>query len=260
MIKTVVINCFPESARLYRHGYAVVAIDVIRATTTAVTVAARRGRCFPVPTLEAAQALAGRLENPLLVGELHGVQPDGFDLNNSPAELALHQDYSRPVVLLSSSGTKLIHEAAGCEAVYLACFRNHSAVAAYLAERYAKVALLGAGSLGQFREEDQMCCAWMAAQLMRAGYQAEDELTAEVARRWAGAPAVECLVSESAQYLKRSGQLKDLNFVLDHVDDLDAVIKVEGGEAIMLPTERCCGKEAGLPLPLDPQKIPSERL
>src|SRR5262249_50272122 len=203
------------------HGYAVVAIDVIRATTTAVTVAARGGRCFPVPTLEATQALAGRLENPLLVGELHGVRPDGFDLNNSPAELAEQQEYSRPVVLLSSSGTKLIHEAAGCEAVYLACFRNHSAVAAYLAGRYAKIALLGAGSLGQFREEDQMCCAWMAAQLMRAGYQAEDELTADVARRWDEAPAVECLVSESAQYLKRSGQLQDLTFVLEHVDDLD---------------------------------------
>jgi 2-phosphosulfolactate phosphatase len=247
MKKTVVINCFPESARLYRHGYAVVAIDVIRATTTAVAVAVRGGRCFPVPTLAAAQALAGRLENPLLVGEVHGVQPDGFDLNNSPVEVALHQDYSRPVVLLSSSGTKLIHEAAGCEAVYLACFRNHSAVAAYLAGRYARIALLGAGTRGQFREEDQMCCAWMAAQLMRAGYQAEDKLTEEVARRWTGAPAVECLVSESAQYLKRSGQLKDLEFVLDHVDDLDAVVKVVGGEAMLLPSERCDGKQAELP-------------
>jgi 2-phosphosulfolactate phosphatase len=247
MKKTVVIDCFPESARLYRHSYAVVAIDIIRATTSAVTVAAMGWRCFPVPTLEAARALAGRLENPLLVGEVHGVQPDGFDLNNSPAELTLHQDLSRPVVLLSSSGTKLIHEAAGCEAVYLACFRNHLAVAAYLTGRYAKIALLGAGGLGQFREEDQMCCAWMASQLMRAGYQPEDEPTAEVAGRWAGASAVECLVSESAEYLKRTGQLKDLNFVLDHVDDLDAVIKVEGGEAIMLPTERCCGEQAGLP-------------
>ena len=154
----------------------------------------------------------------------------------------------------------MIHEAAGCEAVYLACFRNHRAVAAYLAGRYAKIALLGAGSLGQFREEDQMCCAWMASQLMRAGYQAEDWPTEEVARRWAGAPTVECLVSESAQYLKRSGQLQDLNFVLDHVDDLDAVIKVEGGEAIRLPAEPRCGKSAGLPLTMHPRKIPSESL
>ncbi len=258
MKRTVVINCFPESAHLYRHGYAVVAIDVIRATTTAITVVARGGQCFPAPSLEAARALAGRLENPLLAGEIHGVRPDGFDLNNSPVEVTLHQDYSRPVVLLSSSGTKLIHEAADCEAVYLACFRNHSAVAAYLAGRYPRIALLGAGSLGQFREEDQMCCAWMASQLMCAGYDPEDQPTAEIARRWAGAPAVECLVSESAQYLKRSGQVEDLDFVLDHVDDLDTVIKVVGGEAIVLPTEPRCGKQAGLPLVVAHRKIPSE--
>ncbi len=243
MKKTVVINCFPESARLYRRGYAVVAIDVIRATTTAVTVVARGGRCFPVSSLGGARALAGRLKGALLAGEVHGAKPEGFDLNNSPAELALHQDLSRPVVLLSSSGTKLIHEAAGCEGVYLACFRNYSAVAAYLAGRYGRIALLGAGSLGQFREEDEMCCAWMASQLMRAGYEAEDAPTAEVVRRWAGAPAVECLVSESAQYLKRTGQHKDLEFVLNHVDDLDAVIKVEAGEAVLLPAERLGGKQ-----------------
>jgi 2-phosphosulfolactate phosphatase len=247
MKKTVVISCFPESARVYRHGYAVVAIDVIRATTTAITVAATGRRCLPVPSLEAAWALAGRLENPLLVGEIHGVRPDGFDLNNSPAELTGRQDLSRPVVLLSSSGTKLIHEAAGCEAAYLACYRNYSAAAAYLTRRYARIALLGAGSLGEFREEDQMCCAWMASQLMQAGYQPEDELTVEVARRWAGAPAVQCMASESAQYLKRTGQLKDLTFVLDHVDDLDAVVKVEGGEAFMLPTAQFGEEQVGLP-------------
>ncbi|MBV9126125.1 MAG: 2-phosphosulfolactate phosphatase [Planctomycetes bacterium] len=246
MKKTVVINCFPESARLYRHGYAVVAIDVIRATTTAVTVVARGGRCFPVPSLEAARAQAGKLKNPLLAGEIHGIQPDGFDLNNSAAEITLRKDLSRPVVLLSSSGTKLIHEAADCEAVYLACFRNYSAVAAHLAGRYARIALLGAGSLGRFREEDQMCCAWIASRLLRVGFQPENELTAAVARRWDGAPAVECLISESAEYLKRTGQVQDLNFVLDHVDDLDAVIKMEGGEAILLRKERFGGEPNGL--------------
>src|SRR5438477_11347294 len=34
--KKVVIDCFPESVETYRNGYAIVAVDVIRATTTAV--------------------------------------------------------------------------------------------------------------------------------------------------------------------------------------------------------------------------------
>ena len=33
----VVIDCFPSSVAKYRTGYTVVAIDVIRATTTAIT-------------------------------------------------------------------------------------------------------------------------------------------------------------------------------------------------------------------------------
>jgi hypothetical protein len=35
MSRSVVIDCFPESAAAYKEGFAVVAIDVIRATTTA---------------------------------------------------------------------------------------------------------------------------------------------------------------------------------------------------------------------------------
>src|SRR5439155_18414479 len=129
MSKTVIINCYPESARRYRSGYAIVAIDVIRATTTAITARAAGWRCFPVPTLAAAFETAARLDRPLLCGELAGIMPDGFDLNNSPADLCRCLVPDWPVVLLSSSGTRLIHEASCADALYLACFRNYTAVA-----------------------------------------------------------------------------------------------------------------------------------
>src|SRR5438067_9397056 len=119
--KTVVIDCFPESAANYRDGYAIVAVDVIRATTTAVTAVALGRRCFPVPSLEAAVPLAARLTNPLLVGELGGCMPYGFDMNNSPADLELRKDVDRPMILLSTSGTKLICGAEEPQAMYVAC-------------------------------------------------------------------------------------------------------------------------------------------
>ena len=56
--KTVIIDCFPESVEAYQNGYAIVAVDVIRATTTAVTGVALGRKCFPVPSLEAAVPLA----------------------------------------------------------------------------------------------------------------------------------------------------------------------------------------------------------
>src|SRR6266571_6251446 len=108
MRKTVVIDCFPESLVSYRKGYAIVVVDVIRATTTAVTAVALGRRCFPVPSLDAAVPLAAKLTNPLLVGELGGSMPYGFDLNNSPAALESRTDIHRPMILLSTSGTKVM--------------------------------------------------------------------------------------------------------------------------------------------------------
>ena len=109
MHKTVVIDCFPESVHRYVEYGAIVAIDVIRATTTAVTAVATGRRCFPVPSLDAAWVLKRMLDDPLLVGEVDGTMPEGFDLNNSPFELARHPDVHRPAILLSSAGTKVVH-------------------------------------------------------------------------------------------------------------------------------------------------------
>ena len=100
---SVVIDCFPERARDYWEGHAIVAIDVIRATTTAITSVDRGRRCFPVSTVADALALRARLPDALLVGELRGRTPAGFDLGNSPAALAQRTDVERPAILLSSS-------------------------------------------------------------------------------------------------------------------------------------------------------------
>jgi 2-phosphosulfolactate phosphatase len=238
MRNSVIIDCFPESAARYREGYAVVAIDVIRATTMAVSAAAAGWRCFPVPTLQAALSLARELDHPLLAGELGGDVPRGFHMNNSPVELAARKDVHRPLILLSSSGTQLIYEAGQCETAYLACFRNSSALADYLAGRHQRVALIGAGSRGEFREEDQICCAWIAESLMREGYQPEDSNTWEIVSRWKGAPPAACLPSNSVGYLKRTGQLKDLDFIFAHLDDLSDIFALQNGEVKALPASQ----------------------
>jgi len=235
MKKSVVIDYLPGSVWRYRTGWAIVAVDVIRATTTAVTAAASGRRCFPVPTIEAAQMLAQELPNPLLAGESSGEMPVGFEMDNSPAQLARRTDTHRPLVLVSSSGTKLIHKAAGCDAIYLACFRNHSVLAIYLAEHHSNVAIIGAGSQGEFREEDQICCAWIAASLMQKRYLPENPFTATVASRWQYAPPKACLCSRSVDFLMRTGRLRDLDFILGHVDDVRSVFAVRDGEVCVIP-------------------------
>jgi 2-phosphosulfolactate phosphatase len=228
MRRTVTIDYLPERAASYRRGWAVVVVDVIRATTSAVTLAAMGRKCYPVGSLPAAFELASRLPNPLLVGELKGDMPAGFDLNNSPAELSALPDRERPVVLLSTSGTKVIHEARQADAIYLSCFRNFTATAQYLLGRHNKIAVIGAGSRGEFREEDQMGCAWVAQQLVDAGYQAGGK-TLDIIARWRNAPPEACVEGNSAAYLRRTNQEKDLDFILDRIDDIDQAFVLKEG-------------------------------
>lgn len=240
MESSVVIDCFPESAKRYRDRYAIVVIDVIRATTTATTAVSLGRRVFPVKSTDQAFVLARRLENPLLIGELGGNVPYGFDLTNSPVQVAAlsavpsgsFTDITRPLISLSSSGTQLLINSSESEAVYTACFRNISAVANHLAGRHQKIAILGAGSRGEFRCEDQMCCAWLAEKLVKVGYQPESSTTKEIISRWSGRGPEEVREGHSADYLTRTGQVHDLEFILHHIDDLDVVPILMNGELV----------------------------
>jgi 2-phosphosulfolactate phosphatase len=236
--RSVVIDFLPESAAAHCSDRAIVAVDVIRATTTAVTGVALGRRCFPAATIEAAVPLAAKLEHPLLVGEVGGNMPYGFHLTNSPARLAELTDVSRPMVLLSTSGTLLIGESRGAEAVYTACLRNVHAQASRLVRDHDRVALIGAGGRGEFREEDQLCCAWIGDLLVEAGYEPADERTVELIERWRGADANVIEMSKSVTYLRDTGQLADLDFILTHIDDLDAVFALDVEEIVRLDGDR----------------------
>jgi 2-phosphosulfolactate phosphatase len=240
--RSVVIDFLPESVKQYRDGYAVVAIDVIRATTTAMTAVALGRRCYPVPSIEAALPVAARLTEPLLCGELGGNMPFGFDITNSPFEVAHRADPWRPMILLSSSGTQLIANAGDAAACYIASLRNWTATVAYLAERHQRVAVIGAGTRGEFREEDQYCCALIADGLVTQGFVPEGAQTMEVIDRWRDKPFDAWRGSKSVDYLTRSDQLRDLDFILEHRNDLRAAFAVRHGEIVMLPLAGANGR------------------
>ena len=83
---------------------------------------------------------------------------------------------------------------------------------------------------GEFREEDQLCAARVARALVRAGYRVADSSTEDVIERFGDAPDDAFLDGRSAKYLRDTGQERDLAFVLEHVNDLDAVFVVDRGE------------------------------
>ncbi|MGH8583904.1 MAG: 2-phosphosulfolactate phosphatase [Gammaproteobacteria bacterium] len=235
MAGSVVIDSFPESAQRYLEDHAIVVADVIRATTTAVTALHLGRRVYVAATVDEASVLASRLEDPLMAGELGGNMPFGYEMTNSPAQTARRTDIRRPMVLVSSSGTQLLMNAKPARAVYVACFRNLTAVAEYLSGRYDGIALLGAGTRGQFRREDQMACAWIAGRLVDRGFRVTDRQTGECMDRWRGAAPEEARYGRSADYLTRSGQLEDLEFVLSHIDDVATVPLLCDHELVPVP-------------------------
>jgi 2-phosphosulfolactate phosphatase len=240
---SVVIDSFPSNDERYFRDHAIVAIDVIRASTTAVTAVLSGRRCFPVASVNEALEKRDQLPGCILAGEVSGLQPEGFDLNNSPADLARRSDYHRPLILVSSSGTKLMTQGAAWGDAYVACLRNYKAVATYIADRYKRVALLGAATRGEFREEDQLCCAWIAAELVCLGHLAEDRRTLTLIDQWRYAGVEVCASGNSAAYLRRSGQLDDLNFILTHVNDVPLACRLVDGEVVSVPVVAVAARE-----------------
>ncbi|HET7137525.1 MAG TPA: 2-phosphosulfolactate phosphatase [Gaiellaceae bacterium] len=209
----------------------VVVTDVIRATTTGTTALARGNRCIAKPTVEAAREAAAALDGSvLLAGEQGGDLIDGFDLNNSPA--AVDRIEGKIIILVSSSGTRVLHGASRARDVYVSCLRNVSATVRAVAEAGRDAVLLAACTRGEFRDEDRLLAGWMARDLGDRGFAPADDLTRDVLRDWAHAGPEDVLESESVAFLRRAGHEDDLDFILGRIDDLAFPVKLVEGEFV----------------------------
>lgn len=155
---------------------AVVVVDVLRAFTTVPWLHHRgAARILAVDTPERALALrAGPIPDALLAGESGGVPLEGFDLGNSPTEVAQLADgwlTGRTVVHRTSAGTQGLVRTAGAGASFAGSFVTAGATAAALrALRAASITFVITGaSLGRDGDEDLA-----AAELIAARVRGED--------------------------------------------------------------------------------------
>ena len=77
-----------------------------------------------------------------------------------------------------------------------------------------------------------MCCAWIAHELMDRGFAAANSATLALVKQWPVGSLQGIWTSASADYLIRTGQAKDLGFILAHVADLDFAYVQDGDEII----------------------------
>lgn len=152
---------------------AVVVIDVLRAFTT-VPWLYHRGvaRVFAVDTVERAIAMReGPLPEALLAGEVGGEPLPGFDLGNSPREIASLDGaelIGRTVVHRTSAGTQGLVRTAGSGVSFAASFVTAAATAAALRRRSpGRVTFVITGaSLGRDGDEDLAAAELIGARLL----------------------------------------------------------------------------------------------
>lgn len=150
-------------------GHQVVAIDVLRASTTICRALVSGAReILPVGEIEEAKRLAETLgrKNTLLCGEREGRIIAGFDLGNSPLEFTPEKVKDKTLVMCTTNGTALLSRVRGGVAL-IASFVNATAVTRHLLQREEDAAILCAGLLGQFSLEDAVCGGMIVAGLAK---------------------------------------------------------------------------------------------
>ena len=138
----------------------VIIIDVFRAFTTAA-IAFDHGatQITLVAEVEEALDLHRRGVGDLLMGEVDGRRPDGFDFGNSPYEVSQADFSGRSVVQSTRAGTVGVAAANRAETIYLGSFVVAEAtVKAVLRAAPLLVYIIAMGQQGRVRtDEDEQC-------------------------------------------------------------------------------------------------------
>jgi 2-phosphosulfolactate phosphatase len=187
-----------------------IVVDVLRATSTmSQALASGFERVLCCAELDEARDLA-RAEGPaVLAGERRLEAIEGFDIGNSPREVA--RTGAPTLVLTTTNGTRLLVDAAArFDEVYVGSLLNLDAVAAAAATSGEDVAVLCAGVLGELALDDAYCAGRIAEAL---GGDRTDSATAAIRLARSYGSAYEALsASRSGWNLRRHGMDADVEW------------------------------------------------
>ncbi len=142
----------------------VVVVDVLRAFTTAA-VAFGRGakRIVMAAEVEEALRLRRRGAGDLVMGEVDGRRPEGFDFGNSPWEMSRADVRGKSLIQSTRAGTVGLAAAKKATRLYAASFAVAGATArAIRRERPAKVSIVAMGQDAIERsDEDELCAMYL---------------------------------------------------------------------------------------------------
>lgn len=197
-------------------------IDVLRATTVMTRWFELGGtELYPVKTPDEARRLVMELRergsSPLLMGEVNGLPPEGFDLGNSPIELTyelIREHYCG--VMSTTNGTVALNQAISSGSPVIAVsLRNFSACLDHALTLGNRIGLLCSGRKKRPSWEDTLCAGALLNELQSRGELAMTDSARIALTLWEnrGKDLRACVMkSTHAQYLETIGFANDITF------------------------------------------------
>ncbi|MCC9135656.1 2-phosphosulfolactate phosphatase [Pontibacter silvestris] len=213
--------CFsPELLHLYNlKGKAVVAVDILRATSTMVTAFAH-GAADIIPVMELNECQAYASQGCLTAAEREGIKAEGFDFGNSPFSYMETDITGRTIAITTTNGTRAIRMSEEAAEIVIGAFLNLDAVAKHLTELQLDVIIVCAGWKGMFNLEDTLFAGALTEQLLDlAQFSSANDATLAALHLYKKANSdVLSFLNDSShvQRMKRLGIQKDIEFCLQH--------------------------------------------
>jgi 2-phosphosulfolactate phosphatase len=156
MGRTIDVCLSPDLMHLYPvKEYAVVVVDVLRATSCMTTAFAHGVKTIrPLAKLE--ECLALKSLDCFTSGERDGKKVDGFDMGNSPFEYMSPAIRGKNIAFTTTNGTQAIVKSIGARAIIIGSFLNLTAVARHMETLGENVLVVCSGWKGRFNLEDTL--------------------------------------------------------------------------------------------------------
>jgi len=141
----------------------VIVIDVLRAfSTAAYAFEAGAESISLVSSVEEALSLRQQHPNWLVMGEVGGLPPQGFDFGNSPTQIRAQKLAGRHLIQRTSAGTQGVARSLNADVLLVASFVIASATVQYVLQRAPQqVGFVITG--GEKNEEDLACAEYLEA-------------------------------------------------------------------------------------------------
>ncbi len=208
-----------EANRAVESGNLVVAIDVLRSSTSIINALANGVKSIiPVETLKEAYELHRQHPNFILAGERKGHKLKGFNLGNSPLEFTSEHVCGKTMIMTTTSGTLTLTRSRKAKWVFVGAFLNAAAVAGKaggISERMSKnISLILAGEKGRFSLEDFVCAGAIADGLPEDKVYFSDKTLAALSsfKHMRDNLFKGIVKAEHAKHLIRLGLIKDVEF------------------------------------------------